>query len=55
MPGDNENDPEETLRYFNLLEHVDIIIPFIFNREVRPLLGIFFFYLSFYCKRHLCC
>lgn len=37
MPGDNENDPEETLRYFNLLEHVDIIIPFIFNREVRPL------------------
>ena len=37
IPGDNENDPGETLRYFNLLEHVDIIIPFIFNREVRPL------------------
>lgn len=35
LPGDNENDPVETLRYFMLLEHVDIIIPFVFNREVR--------------------
>lgn len=37
MPGDNENDPIETLRYYQLLDHVDIIIPFIFNREVRPI------------------
>ena len=37
LPGDNENDPQETLRYYKLLEHVDIVIPFIFNREVRPL------------------
>ncbi len=36
MPGDNENNPAEIFRYFKLLEHVDIIIPFIFNREVRP-------------------
>ncbi len=36
IPGDNENDPKETLRYYMLLEHVDIVIPFIFNREVRP-------------------
>lgn len=36
MPGDNENDPRETLRYYMLLKHVDIVIPFIFNREVRP-------------------
>ncbi len=37
IPGDNENNPVETLRYFKLLEHVDIVIPFIFNREARPL------------------
>lgn len=36
IPGDNENDPRETLRYYKLLEQVDIVIPFIFNREVRP-------------------
>jgi glycosyltransferase involved in cell wall biosynthesis len=36
LPGDNENDPLETLRYYRLLEHVDIVVPFIFNREVRP-------------------
>ncbi|HTY45841.1 MAG TPA: pyruvate dehydrogenase complex E1 component subunit beta [Patescibacteria group bacterium] len=35
LPGDNENDPWEIFRYFKLLEHVDIIIPFIFNRQVR--------------------
>lgn len=37
FPGDNENDPWEIFRYYKLLEHVDIVIPFIFNREVRPL------------------
>ena len=36
MKGD-ENDPWETLRYCNLLEHVDIVIPFVFNRQVRPI------------------
>lgn len=36
FPGDNENDPWEALRYYKLLEHVDIVIPFVFNREVRP-------------------
>jgi len=35
MPGDNENEPREILRYFHLLDHVDIVIPFIFNKEVR--------------------
>jgi len=35
IPGDNENDPREILRYYRLLEHVDIVIPFIFNKEVR--------------------
>lgn len=37
LPGDNENDPWEIFRYFKLLEHVDIIIPFVFNKEVRLL------------------
>jgi glycosyltransferase involved in cell wall biosynthesis len=37
IPGDNENDPWEILRYFNLLEHVDIVIPFVYNKQVRSL------------------
>jgi glycosyltransferase involved in cell wall biosynthesis len=37
FPGDNENDPWEALRYYKLLEHVDIVVPFAFNKEVRPL------------------
>lgn len=37
LPGDNENDPWEILRYYKLLEHVDIVIPFVFNKEVRSL------------------
>jgi len=35
LPGDNENDPWEILRYHKLLEHVDIVIPFLFNRQAR--------------------
>lgn len=35
LAGDNENDPWEIFRYFGLLEHVDIVIPFVINREVR--------------------
>jgi glycosyltransferase involved in cell wall biosynthesis len=37
LPGDNENVPEEILRYKDLLEHVDIVIPFVFNKERRSL------------------
>ena len=37
FPGDGECDPIEALRYFMLLEHVDIVIPFVFNNNVRPL------------------
>jgi len=37
LPGDNENDPLEIFRYYKLLDHVDIVIPFIFNREIRPI------------------
>jgi glycosyltransferase involved in cell wall biosynthesis len=37
LPGDNENDPWEILRYCGLLEHVDILVPFVFNKQVRSL------------------
>jgi dolichol-phosphate mannosyltransferase len=37
LPGDNENDPWEILRYHKLLEHVDILIPFVFNKQARSL------------------
>ena len=37
LPGDNENDPLEILRYYNMLEHVDIVIPFVYNKRVRTL------------------
>ena len=37
LPGDNENDPWEIMRYHKLFESVDIIIPFVFNKEVRSL------------------
>lgn len=36
MPGDDENDPGEIMRYFSLLEQVDMIVPFVYNKEVRP-------------------
>ncbi len=35
MPGDNENDPDEILKYSGLLEHVDMVVPFVHNRNVR--------------------
>jgi len=35
IPGDGENDAAEILRYLPLLSEVDIVIPFIYNREVR--------------------
>ena len=37
LPGDNENDPWEILRYHRLFDSVDIIIPFVFNKEARSL------------------
>jgi glycosyltransferase involved in cell wall biosynthesis len=37
LPGDNENDPWEIFRYYKLLEHVDMVIPFIFNKETRSI------------------
>ncbi len=37
FPGDNENDPKEILRYYWLMNHVDIVIPFVFNKEIRSM------------------
>lgn len=35
LPGDNENDPWELFRYHRVLEHVDMLIPFVFNKQAR--------------------
>ena len=35
FPGDNENDPDDALRFFYLMNDVDIVIPFIHNLDVR--------------------
>ena len=45
LPGDNENDSVEIFRYCKLLEHVDIVIPFVFNKEVRSLFRNFYSYI----------
>lgn len=37
FPGDNENDPWEILQYLKLLDHVDMVIPFAFNRQARSI------------------
>lgn len=46
LPGDNENDPGEIFRYIKLLEHVDIVVPFVFNKSARSLFrnGLSFLY-----------
>lgn len=35
IPGDNENDAKEILKYFPLLKEVDIIVPFVINPQIR--------------------
>lgn len=37
LPGDNENNPQEILRYTDLLNNVDMVVPFVVNRNVRAL------------------
>lgn len=37
IPADNENDPGQILRYLSLLDHVDMVVPFVVNPGVRPL------------------
>ena len=35
IPGDGENDAVEILRYLPLMEQVDMVIPYVFNKQVR--------------------
>jgi glycosyltransferase involved in cell wall biosynthesis len=35
LPGDGETDAFEILRYLPLLNHVDIVIPFFYNKKIR--------------------
>lgn len=35
FPGDNENDPADALRYIDLFAHVDMVVPFIYNKASR--------------------
>lgn len=35
FPGDGENDPHELLKYLPLLEQVDMVVPFVVNKEAR--------------------
>jgi len=35
VPGDGENDAYEILRYLPLLDHVDIVVPYAYNKEIR--------------------
>lgn len=35
LPGDGENDAAEILSYLPLMEHVDIVIPYVYNIQVR--------------------
>ena len=35
IPGDGENDAAEILRYLQLMAQVDMVIPYVFNKEVR--------------------
>lgn len=37
LPGDNENDPGEIFQYHDILKHVDIVIPFVYNKNTRSL------------------
>lgn len=35
LPGDNENDPREVFSFLSIMEEVDIVVPFIYNIEIR--------------------
>ncbi len=35
LPGDNENSIDQVLRFFDLVDRVDVVVPFVQNREVR--------------------
>lgn len=37
IPGDGENHAHETIRYLPLMDHVDILVPFVYNKNVRTI------------------
>lgn len=37
LPGDGENDGYEILRYLPLMEHVDVVVPYVYNRNRRSI------------------
>lgn len=37
VPGDGQNDAREVVKYLPLLQHVDIVLPFVLNTGVRSL------------------
>ncbi|MBI5723791.1 MAG: glycosyltransferase family 2 protein [Planctomycetes bacterium] len=41
IPGDNETIPAEILRFHKLMDDVDIVVPFVFDRKSRPAWRIF--------------
>ena len=38
LPADGENNPEDLFKYLILLEQTDIVVPFVRNTQIRPLL-----------------
>lgn len=36
IPGDNETNARDVLRYVTLIQHVDMVITYIYNKENRP-------------------
>ena len=34
-PGDNENNPKEIIQYIRMIDFVDVVVPFVFNFDVR--------------------
>ncbi len=36
IPGDNETYPRDVLRYVSLMDHVDLVLTYIYNKERRP-------------------
>jgi dolichol-phosphate mannosyltransferase len=35
LPGDGENDPVEIIKHLPLLEHVDMVVPYVVNKDAR--------------------
>jgi len=36
IPGDNENEPSQIISHIGLLQDVDMVVPFVRNKDIRP-------------------